>query len=222
MQKRQTDINEAMVLIDTCIAQVQELRTDKTFCEISDACNELNNGAEPPAKWRRDVGMPRHLEGYAISSRTGHVDETITRPLLYEVVDNVLAELQHRFADSGWIYKAVTAMSRKSKNFLDSKTLAPLSRLGIVIPSDAELQVCKAYIERLQCPVEENDSNKVLQILYDQRAAFKDTYEMAAAIGTLGSSTAVCEANFSTMSRINKPHRRSMTHLRQLNLVLSI
>ena len=67
-------------------------------------------------------------------------------------------------------------MSRKSDKFLDAKTLSPLSRLGIVIPSNAELQVCKAYIERFNSPVEESDSNKVLKLLYEQRAAFPDTY----------------------------------------------
>ena len=109
-------------------------------------------------------------------------------------------------------------MSRKSDKFLDAKTLSPLSRLGIVIPSNAELQVCKAYIERHNSPVEESD--KLLKLLCEQRAAFPDTYAMAASIATLGSSSAVCEASFSTLARINNSHRRSMTHMRQRNLVL--
>ena len=140
--------------------------------------------------------------------------------MLNDVIDNVLVEMTRRFTDQGWLYKAVTAMITKSDKFLDAKTLSPLSRLGIVIPSNAELQVCKAYIERLNSPVEESDSNKVLKLLYEQRAAFPDTYAMAASIATLGSSSAVCEASFSTLARINNSHRRSMTHMRQQNLVL--
>ena len=222
LQKRTTDINEAMLLIETCMDQVRNLRNEATFVDISKCCNELVD-CEPSAKWRMIATPSRRMDDFVVLEPTGQYrreEATATSQMLNDVIDNVLVEMTRRFTDQGWLYKAVTAMSRKSDKFLDAKTLSPLSRLGIVIPSNAELQVCKAYIERLNSPVEESDSNKVLKLLYEQRAAFPDTYAMAASIATLGSSSAVCEASFSTLARIHNSHRRSMTHMRQRNLVL--
>ena len=222
LQKRTTDINEAMLLIETCMDQVCNLRNEATFVDISKCCNELAD-CEPSAKRRMIATLSRRMDDFVVLEPTGQYrreEVTATSQMLNDVIDNVLVEMTRRFTDQGWLYKAVTAMSRKSDKFLDAKTLSPLSRLGIVIPSNAELQVCKAYIERLNSPVEESDSNKVLKLLYEQRAAFPDTYAMAASIATLGSSSAVCEASFSTLARINNSHRRSMTHMRQRNLVL--
>ena len=45
-------------------------------------------------------------------------------------------------------------------------------------------------------------------------------YKMYAAALTFGSSTAVREASFSTLSRVLTPYRSSMTHTRKQNLVL--
>ena len=164
LQKRTTDINEAMLLIETCMDQVRNLRNEATFVDISKCCNELVD-CEPSAK--------RRMDDFVVLEPTGQYRRekaTATSQMLNDVVDNVLVEMTRRFTDQGWLYKAVTAMSRKSDKFLDAKKLSPLSRLGIVIPSNAELQVCKAYIERLNSPVEESDSNKVLKLLYEQRA----------------------------------------------------
>ena len=222
LQKRTTDINEVMLLIETCMDQVCNLRNEAKFVDISKCCNELVY-CEPSAKRRMIATPSRRMDDFVVLEPTGQYrreEATATSQMLNDVIDNVLVEMTRRFTDQGWLYKAVTAMSRKSDKFLDAKTLSPLSRLGIVIPSNAELQVCKAYIERLNSPVEESDSNKVLKLLYEQRAAFPDTYAMAASIATLGSSSAVCEASFSTLARINNSHRRSMTHMRQRNLVL--
>ena len=220
LQKRTTDINEAMLLIETCMDQVRNLRNEATFVDISICCNELVD-CEPSAKRRMIATPSRRMDDFVVLEHTGQYrreEATATSQMLNDVIDNVLVEMTRRFTDQGWLYKAVTAMSRKSDKFLDAKMLSPLSRLGIVIPSNAELQVCKAYIERLNSPVEESDSNKVLKLLYEQRAAFPDTYAIAASIATLGSSSAVCEASFSTLARINNSHRRSMTHMRQRNL----
>ena len=185
--------------------------TKQCSVDISKFCNELVD-CEPSAKRRMIATPSRRMDDFVVLEPTGQYRRegaTATSQMLNDVIDNVPVEMTRRFTDQGWLYKAVTAMSRKSDKLLDAKTLSPLSRLGIVIPSNAELQVCKAYIERLNSPVEESDSNKVLKLLYEQRAAFPDTYAMAASIATLGSRSAVCEASFSTLARINNSHRRS-------------
>lgn len=65
---------------------------------------------------------------------------------------------------------------------------------------------------------EDTDQN-LLEILYKQREAFKDTYELYASVATFGCSTAVCESTFSTLTAINKPQRMSMTQERMAGLV---
>jgi hypothetical protein len=54
--------------------------------------------------------------------------------------------------------------------------------------------------------------------LYKYREAFKNTYELFAAVDTFGCSTATCESTFSTLTAINRPQRLSMTHQRMADL----
>ncbi|XP_008180186.1 zinc finger MYM-type protein 1-like [Acyrthosiphon pisum] len=56
--------------------------------------------------------------------------------------------------------------------------------------------------------------------LYQQRKAFKATYEMIAAVEVFGCSSAVCESTFSCLNRVDNPQRQSMSHNRLSNLTL--
>ena len=128
--------------------------------------------------------------------------------------------MNRRFQHNVWLYIAIYAMSRKSPQFLNYDALCPLSRLGIKIPSEAELEVSKAFLMDHVLIARTNDSNVVVWKLYQQKLAFPNVYKLPAAVSTFGCSTAVCESSFSTLARIDSPHRRSMTHTRQRNLVL--
>ena len=44
-------------------------------------------------------------------------------------------------------------------------------------------------------------------------------YKLAAAVATFGCKVAIFKCSFSALSRIDTPHRRSMTYRRQRNLV---
>lgn len=72
----------------------------------------------------------------------------------------------------------------------------------------------KAYLSR-----NEDIMENTLQVLYRQREAFKDTYELFASVATIGCSTAVCESTFSTLTAINRPQRLSMGHERMAGMV---
>ena len=63
-----------------------------------------------------------------------------------------------------------------------------------------------------------DDTKSKLEILYKYREAFKDTYELFAAVDTFGCSTATCESTFSTLTVINRPQRLSMSHQRMAHL----
>ena len=60
----------------------------------------------------------------------------------------------------------------------------------------------------------------MLRKLYEQKRAFSNVYKLAAAVATFGCSVAISERSFSSLSRIDTPHRRSITCGRQRNLVL--
>ncbi|XP_045474457.1 uncharacterized protein LOC123680550 [Harmonia axyridis] len=92
--------------------------------------------------------------------------------------------------------------------------MEPLKNLGITIPSNEEATVVKAYLSR-----REDKTEDIVQVLYRQREAFKDTYELFASVATIGCSTAVCESTFSTLTAINRPQRLSMSHERMAGMV---
>ena len=61
----------------------------------------------------------------------------------------------------------------------------------------------------------------MLHKLYEQNRVFSNVYKLAAAaVVTFVCSVAICECSFFALSRIDTPHRRSLTHGRQRNLVL--
>ncbi|GBP40867.1 hypothetical protein EVAR_88928_1 [Eumeta japonica] len=91
--------------------------------------------------------------------------------------------------------------------------MVPLKNLGLKIPSREEASVVKAYLSR-----NEDIMENTLQVLYRQREAFKDTYELFASVATIGCSTAVCESTFSTLTAINRPQRLSMGHERMAGM----
>ena len=58
----------------------------------------------------------------------------------------------------------------------------------------------------------------MLHKLNEQKRAFSDVYKLAAAVATFGCSVAIFE--WTPVLRIDTPHKRSMTYVRQRNLVL--
>nr|CAH7722718.1 unnamed protein product [Callosobruchus chinensis] len=92
--------------------------------------------------------------------------------------------------------------------------MVPLKNLGLQTPSREEVSVVEAYLSRNEDKIE-----NTLQVLYRQREAFKDTYELFASVADIGCSTAVCESTFSTLTAINRPQRLSMGHERMAGMV---
>jgi len=59
-----------------------------------------------------------------------------------------------------------------------------------------------------------------ITFLYSFKDAFPLTYHLYCAALTIGVSTATCENTFSTLTRVLRPHRQSMTHERKAALVV--
>ncbi|GBP71798.1 hypothetical protein EVAR_88652_1 [Eumeta japonica] len=86
----------------------------------------------------------------------------------FETLDILIAELQRRFSDNDDLINSIASLDE-----LDVDKMVPLKNLGLKIPSREEASVVKAYLSR-----NEDIMENTLQVLYRQREAFKDTYEL--------------------------------------------
>ena len=225
LQKRETDINESIKVIDAAVVVLKSLRSDGAYREVMEAMKNLSRTSEDVtesfhAKRRRQTS--RNLDDYIINE---NLEQTLPRSsginahderkaIFFEILNRILQEFKFRFT---------AAMSRDSPNFLCRETLLPLStHLSLDIPTSAELEVAKVYLAN-NLPIsvgQEQESNLVLAQLYEQKAAFPKVFKLAANIATFGSSSAVCESGFSVLTRIDSPYRRSMLQPRQANLTV--
>jgi hypothetical protein len=235
LQSRETDLNEAMVLIDIIVEQLQTNRSEIKFQELlNEAKNMLpvqssveDNGDEHNARSKRKRTLNSRLAEFVVTEPIGQVEleasvspENKMKTMLYEAIDTILSELQRRFTGNGWLYASVKCLSRKSAKFLDAKSLSPLKKLGIKLPTEQELQLCKNLIDKTVAEGDPQEFCSILKHLYAHKLGLQLSYELFAAVATLGSSTAICESSFSTLTRIDTAQRRSMTDLRQQNLAL--
>lgn len=235
LQKRETDINESIKVIDASVSILKSLRSESGFEEIKETLKTLNDvaaehkpeqgavGSRPKRKRTVNQRLDNYFVTEDLSMTLGEDEQTSQldrhKRLFFEVIDKVLCEMKIRFTDNGWLYSAVRAMSRDSPKFLDGETLKPLSKLNLDIPSDAELEVAKQFLKSVPL-AQSQDSNLVLGNLNEQKTAFPKLYKLASDIAAIGSSSAVCESGFSVLTRIDKPTRRAMLQPRQANLVL--
>ena len=117
-------------------------------------------------------------------------------------------------------------MSSAKEYFLspvDLKSFADLIECEVNDSVTNECEVAKSYnLRQINSIRYANPTivQEICELLYLIRGAFPLVCKIYAAALTFGSSTAVCEASFSTLSRVLTPYRRSMTHTRKQNLVL--
>ncbi|XP_047039143.1 uncharacterized protein LOC124644012 [Helicoverpa zea] len=178
----------------------------------SNDCGESENRTQTS---KRQVKKPNRMDDYLTytpcSSARQNIDENDEpfKSEYFETLDILIAELQRRFSDNDDLINSIASLDE-----LDVDKMVPLKNLGLKIPSREEASVVKAYLSR-----NEDIMENTLQVLYRQREAFKDTYELFASVATIGCSTAVCESTFSTLTAINRPQRLSMGHERMAGMV---
>ena len=169
------------------------------------------------------------MSDYIITSSIGISQSNSTdtlKAVYFETIDCILHEMNLRFMNNNVLYEAIEAMSENSKGFLHASRLAPLKELGITIPCAEEIVVAKSFFQRHRTNPTSDiktvslNSTSALAAAYEQRVALPEIYALAASVATFECSTAMCEASFSTLSRIDSPSRRRMTHKRLQNLVL--
>lgn len=134
----------------------------------------------------------------------------------FAIIDNILSEIKTRFTENDRILLALS-----SAHEMEIENLKDFSSLGLEIPSAAEVSVTKQYISKQKEKQNSPEHFNTLNELYPMREAFPATYKLFSAIETFGSSTAVCEASFSRVTRINRVQRMGMTtkRLGELSLI---
>ncbi|KAJ8710650.1 hypothetical protein PYW08_009165 [Mythimna loreyi] len=215
LQARSAGLKDAITIIKCVKDEIIKLRSNQMYNQIleeaksltSNDCGESENRTQTS---KRQVKKPNRMDDYLTytpcSSARQNIDENDEpfKSEYFETLDILIAELQRRFSDNDDLINSIASLDE-----LDVDKMVPLKNLGLKIPSREEASVVKAYLSR-----NEDIMENTLQVLYRQREAFKDTYELFASVATIGCSTAVCESTFSTLTAINRPQRLSMGHER--------
>ncbi|GBO99923.1 Trypsin 3A1 [Eumeta japonica] len=220
LQARSAGLKDAITIIKCVKDEIIKLRSNQMYNQIleeaksltSNDCGESENRTQTS---KRQVKKPNRMDDYLTytpcSSARQNIDENDEpfKSEYFETLDILIAELQRRFSDNDDLINSIASLDE-----LDVDKMVPLKNLGLKIPSREEASVVKAYLSR-----NEDIMENTLQVLYRQREAFKDTYELFASVATIGCSTAVCESTFSTLTAINRPQRLSMGHERMAGML---
>lgn len=122
------------------------------------------------------------------------------------MIDVILEELNDRFTENNDIL--LTICKATKMNF---ENLKPLEELGIELPPEHELNTAKVFIETKKNEINENEQFNLLATLYEYRGVLSRVYNLFAIIETFGCSSAICEASFSALTRIDIPSRVCMS-----------
>lgn len=168
------------------------------------------------------------LSGCGFSSGNSDVSQEL-KALYFELLDNVLTEMDLRFGEKALTFtKALLALCPSEPNWLSKEAILPLTELVFSKEkcSDLfpELHVGKNFIS-LHLKEFENKSvssciSHITSVLFPYKEAFPLLYSLYASALTFGASTSICENSFSTLSRILSPFRRSMSSIRLSHLSL--
>lgn len=238
LQSSDCDLMTGTKLIESVVCNIKDMRNDVDIFEgiitkLSD--RNLSKPEDVHNIPKRSRKLPAHLAkdsiveasvGHSEDSSNAKSEATLFRQIYCSIVDNCLGELNARFGErSSVVTAAISCLWPEPRvSFLDPKKIAPLASLiGLNTDSfqlQSECQVASTLIEREFDSKSHKTLHDLCLFLHPYRKGFNEVYQLYAAALTFGSSNAVCEESFSTLSRVLVPYRRSMTHKRKSNLVL--
>ncbi|GBP47442.1 hypothetical protein EVAR_85034_1 [Eumeta japonica] len=170
-------IKDAITIIKCVKDEIIKLRSNQMYNQIleeaksltSNDCGESENRTQTSKRQVKPNRMDDYLT-YTCSSARQNIDENDEpfKSEYFETLDILIAELQRRFSDNDDLINSIASLDE-----LDVDKMVPLKNLGLKIPSREEASVVKAYLSR-----NEDIMENTLQVLYRQREAFKDTYEL--------------------------------------------
>lgn len=227
LQKRELSYRRAIPVIDAVKTTIEGYRNGEEFDMYWEKAEGLiADNATPSATIRptRMRSRSSRLSGFTVEETIGErsEDKNEIKSIYFQIIDVALSELEKRFSENNQILLALS-----SSHEMDLAQLAPLEKLGIKLPPEHEMKTCKTFIAAKKLEWEKDMAEKkeeertrfnMLSILYEYREMLPSVYNLYAAIDTFACSTAICEASFSSLSRVNIPSRLSMSNKRMRNL----
>lgn len=197
LQTRGVGYRAALPLLNSLILDIENFATDEVFQRILSSVEEIREKLDLTEPMRR--GRPT-----TSMSRTD-----MLKSVFQKCCGVVIDELRSRFTENSDILIAASDAAE-----LDFESLQPLSRI-IDLPEEWEFRSAKAFADRNEA---EGENQSILQMFIPFKSAFPNVYKMLEAVETIGCSTAVNEASFSSLSRVGTINRMSMTNERLRNL----
>lgn len=197
LQSREVGYRTAVPVIDSLIEDMKNFRKDAVFERIFSTVVETRDQLDlvEPEKRGRPPMDPK------VSLKT----------IFHQCIDVVIKEMSARFTEHNDILTAASLVSE-----LNFESLKPLSRI-IELPEEYEVRTAKSFIDR-QKESSESDNQSTLKIISSAQSAFPNVFKMLQGVEAIGCSTAVNEASFSSLSRVDNINRTSMSNERLRNL----
>ena len=211
---------------------------DETFEQIFAAAEDALEGDEQTTEspYKRQRNLPsifidsivystvRHADALSIATTT----QQSLRVLLIKILHNTIVEIKRNFSENNIsLLSVISHLSPAKENCLspvDLKSFADLIECKVNDSFTSECEVAKSYILRQINSIRYANptiAHEICELLYPIQSGFPLVNKIYAAALTFDSRTAaVCEASFSTLYRVLKHYRRSITHTRKQNLVL--
>lgn len=226
LQSRESGLASSLPIINSVYSCIEDYRCDSAFEEVVQQCNDLSLEEEdehsnlPETNKRRRTPNKRYSENFVLTEdssglyRTCNADVNF-KQIFFEIIDLIIGEMKNRFINNDPLFNVIDKIYNFSfNNVTELKELQDINS-KIKIPSQEEVVCVKRYFEQNNIEVK-----NYLKELFNQRAAFGDSYQLYAAAATFACSSATCEASFSVLSRILTAYRQSMLFGREANLSL--
>ena len=147
LQAENTDLSNGMTLVAACVENVHNLRTEEKFYDIWDeAVTQIGAHSR---RTRRDSTL---LQDYVVEETTENnkINKDEMRRLFCSTLDLVINVIDVHFSHQNTkLYAAVSALQPEKSNFLVEKMVQPLLDLVDRTSVEAEFDVAKAYVAKL-------------------------------------------------------------------------
>jgi len=236
MQELRCDYAFEQIMIKSEMS-VSELGNSSSVSSASDTATIAADGntnsfyGDAGTRPKRIKTQNTMLQSFVVLSTLGQDSSAVSRvrpstqvglkQLMFALLDDVIGEMKARFNEQNVsLVNAVAALVPKSSSFLHLTALHPLVELLELDSSqlEGELTVLKRVITNKVA--QESNLEDVFKVVLQFKDAFPMAHILYVGGVTIGVSTASCENSFSTLARVLRPHRKSMTHARKADLVL--
>lgn len=218
LQRRDIGFRLAMPVIEAVLNSVQSLRTDESFDRFLKSTQDVMDQFEHLRRPQRIRERSSRLSHSIVMETLGEdIGDNGLKPIYFEVIDNIVTEINRRFHENNDILSALSKLNDDSLGNLDLNALKPLETLGLKLPSESEFNVVRKYLEK-ERENQDNSDKSYMNILYAVRSAFPVSFSLFEACETFGSSTSFNECAFSALARIDTVRRMSMLNTRLCDL----